>query len=570
MNNIEFTLEKPHVSASPHQRTEVTTARLMTDVCIAMLPALFWGVYHFGMYSLLVTAATVLACVVSEYAFEYFMGKPITVKDMSAVVTGMILALNMPPYIPLWIPMLGGVFAIIVVKQLYGGLGQNFMNPALAARCFLLISFARQMTDFSVESMPWATTVVDGVSGATPLAYIKAGGEVDITSLLVGNIPGTIGEVSVIALLIGAAYLLIRGVITLRIPASYILTVLVFTAFFGGRGLDPYYLLCEICAGGLIFGAFFMATDYVTGPLTPNGQIIYGIIIGILTGLFRLFGGSAEGVSYAIILGNVLCPLIEKYTVPTAFGKGKYQKSKTRSAESKLNNMVVVKTFAITLVSGVLLGGVYVLTKDPIDKANEAALYSAYEELVPGADKYVDMSENEAAAAVVENINAELSESGVYGDVTVNNVVTATDGSGNVMGYVVDVTDHEGYGGDIQITVGYMPDGDTGKIKSTGISFLAIAETAGLGMKAEEPQFKDQFTGKPAMAEGDAPLALTVTKSGEAGDTEIDAISGATITSNAVTNAVNAANMAVHAAVSSDTSVIFTAASAESTEGGNE
>lgn len=546
MNNIEFIPEKPHVSSSPHFRTEVTTRRLMTDVCIAMLPALLWGVYHFGIYSLIVTAATVFACVLSEYAFEYFMGKPITIKDMSAVVTGMILALNMPPEIPVWIPMLGGVFAIIVVKQLYGGLGQNFMNPALAARCFLLISFAKPMTDFSVEAMPWATKVVDGVSGATPLAYLKAGGEVDLVSLLIGNIPGTIGEVSVIALLIGAAYLVFRKVISLRIPLSYILTVLVFTALFSGRGLDPYYLLCEICAGGLIFGAFFMATDYVTGPLTPDGQIVYGIVMGILTGLFRLFGGSAEGVSYAIILGNVLCPLIEKYTVPTAFGKGKYQKNKNKSAESKLNRMVVVKTFVITLVSGVLLGGVYVLTKEPIEAANRAALYAAYEELVPGASEYKDMSENEALAAAVENTNALLSADGTYGDVTVNNLVTATDESGNVMGYIVDVTDHEAYDGDIEITVGYMPD-ESGELKNTGISFLTITETAGLGMKAQNPEFKDQYTGKPVSADGNAPLALTVTKSGNAGETEINAISGATVTSKAVTNAVNAANMAVNA-----------------------
>ena len=188
------------------------------------------------------------------------------------------------------------------------------MNPALAARCFLLISFAKSMTDFSVN----------GVSGATPLAAIKAGETVSLSDLFFGFIPGTIGEISTLALLIGAAYLLYKKVISIRIPAAYILTVAVFVAIFGGHGLDFYYIACEICAGGLIFGAFFMATDYVTGPLTPMGQIIYGIVLGILTGLFRIFGGSAEGVSYAIILGNILCPLIEKNTIPTAFGKGRY------------------------------------------------------------------------------------------------------------------------------------------------------------------------------------------------------------------------------------------------------
>ena len=264
------------------------------------------------------TIATVAACVISEYVYERCMKLPITIDDGSAVVTGMILALNMPPQIPLFIPVLGGVFAIIVVKQLYGGLGQNFMNPALAARCFLMISFAKPMTDFT---MPGA---VDAVSSATPLAVMKAGESVSLTDLFIGNISGTIGEVSALALLLGAAYLLARKVISIRIPGMYILTFVVFMLVFSGHGLDPYYLACQVCGGGLIFGAFFMATDYVTGPLTPAGQMVYGVILGVLTGIFRVFGASAEGVSYAIILSNILCPLIEKYTVPTAFGKGRY------------------------------------------------------------------------------------------------------------------------------------------------------------------------------------------------------------------------------------------------------
>ena len=318
-----------HVSSSPHFRAATTTKNLMYDVIIAMIPALAWGVYRFGFYSLVITIATVLACVVSEYAFEYFMKKPITISDGSAVVTGMILALNMPPEIPFWIPMLGGVFAIIVVKQLYGGLGENFMNPALAARCFLLIAFAKKMTDFTVN----------GVSGATPLAELKAGGDASLSALFFGQHAGTIGEVSTIALLIGAAYLLARKVITIRIPATYIITTVIMMGLFGGRGFDPYYLACEVCAGGLVFGAFFMATDYVTSPLTPTGQIVYGVVLGVLTGLFRVFGGSAEGVSYAIILGNIMCPLIERFTVPTAFGKGRYAElTKKLLAEHKIQN----------------------------------------------------------------------------------------------------------------------------------------------------------------------------------------------------------------------------------------
>ena len=188
------------------------------------------------------------------------------------------------------------------------------MNPALAARCFLLISFAGKMTNISYSGF-------DGVSGATPLAVLKSGGTVDVPAMFVGNIPGTIGEVSVIALLIGAAYLLAKKVISIRIPGTYILTVVVFAILFGGHGFDLNYIAAHLCGGGLIFGAFFMATDYVTSPITPKGQIVFGILLGVLTGLFRIFGGSAEGGSYAIIISNILVPLIEKVTLPKAFGK---------------------------------------------------------------------------------------------------------------------------------------------------------------------------------------------------------------------------------------------------------
>ena len=300
-----------NVSSSPHVRDRVTTKSIMYDVLIAMLPAAAFGVYQFGFHALLVLIETMAVCVISEYVFEKALGRPVTIADGSALVTGMILALNMPPDIPVWMPALGGVFAIIIVKQLYGGLGQNFMNPALAARCFLLISFTGKMTTFTL----------DGVSGATPLAVLKSGGNVDAAAMFLGRIPGTIGEVSVVALLIGAVYMLVKKVITIRIPAAYILTFSVFVLLFGGHGFDLNYLAAHLCGGGLIFGAFFMATDYVTSPLTPNGQIVFGVLLGCLTGLFRLFGGSAEGVSYAIILSNIVVPLIEKVTLPTAFGK---------------------------------------------------------------------------------------------------------------------------------------------------------------------------------------------------------------------------------------------------------
>ena len=298
-----------NVSTSPHVRSSATTSSIMCDVLIAMAPAALFGIYQFGFRAFLIIVVCVASAVLTEYIYEKAMKKPVTIMDYSAAVTGLILALNMPAYIDLWIPALGSIFAILIVKQLYGGLGQNFMNPALAARCFLLISFANKMSTFTL----------DGVSGATPLSVLKNGGSVDVAAMFVGKIPGTIGEVSVVALLIGAAYLLIKKVISWKIPVTYLATFAVFVFIFGQHNLS--YVLAHLCGGGLIFGAFFMATDYVTSPITPRGQIVFGVILGILTGLFRIFGGSAEGVSYAIIISNLLVPLIEKVTYPVAFGK---------------------------------------------------------------------------------------------------------------------------------------------------------------------------------------------------------------------------------------------------------
>ncbi len=318
--------EMYNVSSNPHVRDKMSTNRLMQLVVIALLPATVFGVWNFGIHALLVVLVTVAASVLFEWLYDHFMHKPNTVADFSAVVTGLLLALNMPPEIPLWMPVLGSAFAIIVVKQLFGGLGQNFMNPALAARCFLLISFAGSMTDFHVAE--GAHAVVDSVSGATPLAAMKEYGglgDVQVSQMFLGNIQGTIGETSVIAILIGAVILVAFKVISLRIPLMYIGIFTVFLCVYmvaSGMGLDWNYLAAHLCGGGLMLGAWFMATDYVTSPITVKGQLVFGFCLGILTAIFRLFGGSAEGVSYAIIICNLLVPLIEKLTLPTAFGKG--------------------------------------------------------------------------------------------------------------------------------------------------------------------------------------------------------------------------------------------------------
>lgn len=310
------------VSSNPHIRAKDSTSNIMLYVVLSLLPATAFGVYNFGLHALLLVCITVATTVLAEYVYDKCMKKKISIGDYSAVVTGLLLALNLPPKAPLWIGVIGGLFAIIVVKMLFGGLGQNFMNPALGARCFLLISFTSIMTNFDC----------DAYTGATPLAVIKSGeGSVELMDMIIGRTAGTIGETSAVALLIGAAFLLFKKVIDLRVPGSYILSFVVFVIIFSGRGFDVNYILSQVVGGGLLLGAFFMATDYVTRPITKNGQIVFGVFLGIMTGIFRLFGPSAEGVSYAIILGNLLVPLIEKITKPTAFGKIKATKKGEKS-----------------------------------------------------------------------------------------------------------------------------------------------------------------------------------------------------------------------------------------------
>lgn len=300
------------VSSNPHIRSKVTTDKIMLCVILALLPATIFGVWNYGLHALWQILLTVAACVAAEAVYELLMKKKVTVLDFSAALTGLLLALNMPPAAPLWVGPLGGIFAIIVVKQLFGGLGQNFMNPALAARCFLLISFPGIMTNFEC----------DAYSGATPLAALKAGETVNVYNMVIGKTAGTIGETSMVAIVAGACILLLLGIIDLRIPASYIITFVLFYGIFGGHGFDGYYISAQLAGGGLMLGAFFMATDYVTRPVTKLGQIVFGILLGLLTGIFRVFGASSEGVSYAIIIGNMLVPLITRFTAPKAFGEG--------------------------------------------------------------------------------------------------------------------------------------------------------------------------------------------------------------------------------------------------------
>ena len=298
---------------------------------IALIPTTLVGIGNFGARALLVILTTCVSAVLAEYIWQRCMKQPITTNDYSALLTGLLLALNLPATLPLWMCVLGGVFAIIIVKQLFGGLGQNFMNPALGARCFLMLSFSSAMTNnFLIPkgNAVWGgyQATLDAVSSATPLMQVKEAasqGELATTlkDMFLGTTWGTIGETSALAILIGGIYLIAKKIIDWKIPVIYILTFVVFNFLYSWTP-DAYVPVSyELVGGGLMLGAFFMATDYVTSPITDKGKIIYAVLLGLLTGLFRFFGESAEGVSFAIIIGNLFVPLIERWTVPKAFGK---------------------------------------------------------------------------------------------------------------------------------------------------------------------------------------------------------------------------------------------------------
>lgn len=514
-----------NVSSSPHGRSGDTTSSIMFDVAIALVPATAFGIYWFKLPAVIIILLSVITALLTEFLFQKVTHQKVTIADGSALVTGLLLALNLSPEVPWWMPIVGSVFAILFVKQLFGGLGQNFMNPALAARCFLLISFAGKMSTFSV----------DGVTGATPLAELKAGNPVNVVDMFLGFTGGTIGEVSTLAILIGAIYLVLRKVITLWIPISYIVTFAVFVLLFGGEGFNMPFLAAQLCGGGLMLGAFFMATDYVTSPITKKGKVVFGMLLGVLTGVFRLFGPSAEGVSYAIILGNITVPLIERVTMPTAFGYGKRKGLPQKKQKGSVKQIDAVKLFVITLLAGLILGGVYQVTKTVIEENENKAKVAAYQQVCPGA---VDFVETDSFKQMLPKANSsDMFADGTLGNVLINEALMGVDAAGNQVGYVVNASSKDGFGGEIILTVGF-----DAQLKVKGIQIMTINETAGLGMKAKEPEFMNQF--KDKLVE-----QFAVTKTGAQTESDINALSGATITSKAVTGAVNAALKFIHTAV---------------------
>ena len=322
-------------TSNPHIRTSETTRSIMLDVVIAMLPALVWGVINFGIKALTLTVVSVVGCMFWEWLYRKVMKKPQSVGDLSAVVTGMLLAFVCPPSTPYWMIIIGDFFSIIVVKQLFGGIGKNFVNPALAGRAFLVGSYAGVMTTWinpAIDKAPLMGSTADIVTAATPMAYLKTGdvaaltAEYSVMDVFLGKIGGSMGEVSALLLIIGGVYLIWRKVINWQTPVAYIGTVAVLSFLFPKAGSSLEWMLYSIFGGGLMLGAFFMATDYATSPVTKKGQQIYGIGCGLFTVLIRYFGSYNEGVCYSIMVMNCCTALIDKYTKPTRFGVVKSDK----------------------------------------------------------------------------------------------------------------------------------------------------------------------------------------------------------------------------------------------------
>lgn len=326
------------VTSNPIVRTPRSTDKIMLDVIIALVPALGVGAYMFGMNVAILLVVNVACCVIFEWAYRKLMKKNTSVGDLSAVVTGVLLTCVMPSAAPWWLGIIGSFFAIIVVKQLYGGIGKNFLNPALAARAFLSAAYAAYMTAWAVPSV-MRDVVVDATTMSTPLSYMHTGDALpeyfNFLNMFLGGIPGSIGEVSALALLIGGAYLLIRKVITWRIPVTFIGTVAVLTLVFGKEGYSNVdWMLYNVLSGGLILGACFMATDYSTSPVNLNGQLIFGVGCGAITVLIRYFGSYPEGVSYAILIMNCCTWALDKATRPRQFGMSR-EDIKAKKAAAK-------------------------------------------------------------------------------------------------------------------------------------------------------------------------------------------------------------------------------------------
>ena len=501
-----------NLSSAPHVRDKWTTPFIMRMVALSLMPATIVGILVYGWNAFAIVALSVISAVAAEWVFCKICRKPSTIWDGSAVVTGLLLALSLGPQTPLYCPVIGSIFAIVVCKCCFGGLGKNFINPALAARCFLLISFANAMA---------IKPSLDAVASATPVGALKAFEQVDITKMFLGTADGVIGG-SVLALLVGGLLLWSLDIIHGQICFSVLIGFTLLIGLFGGEGFDPKFLLAHLCGGGVVMGAFFMATDYVTSPVSKLGQLIYGCLIGVLGGLFRLKGNTADSFSYAIIIGNVCTPLIDTYIVQKPFAYRKVGKTRKTSKQPFRIPKPVIALTLIAAIAGVALSGVFSMTKDKIDEQETLKKAASYTEVCPEAESF----------AIHEEANTKIEEKAGtdwhadYPSARINEVFECRDAAGGVVGYALSITS-KGFGGDVTMAMGIRADGTI-----SGIAFTELKETAGLGMKADEPEFKDQFPGKS--------VSIDLVKGAPQDDNDISAITGATVTSTAVYNAVNA------------------------------
>lgn len=508
-------MNKLIVSLSPHVHGGDSVKKNMYGVLIALIPAFLVSLYFFGLGALIVTATSVAACLFFEWAIGKFLMKKetTTITDGSAIITGVLLAFNLPSNLPIWIIILGALFAIGVGKMSFGGLGCNPFNPALAGRVFLLLSFPVQMTTWPAVGQ--LTAYTDATTAATPLAIMKGviNGAPGMSlsdlpgafDLLIGNNGGCLGEVSALALLLGLFYMLWKKIITWHIPVSILVTVFVFSGIMYLVNPELYVSpVVQLLSGGLMLGAVFMATDYVTSPMSHKGMLIYGVCIGLLTVIIRLFGAYPEGMSFAILIMNAFTPLINTYVKPKRFGEVAKKK------ESSLKNMLLVLT-GVTAISVALLAYVNELTKEPIAQANAKTLSDAVSAVVPGFDN------DPIAEKKMQEVN------GVQ-----YSVYPATKG-GEYIGAAVEAV-AMGFGGELKVLVGFDAEG-----KIIDYSLLSHVETPGLGSKAADWFKKGNKGDITGMNPGEA--ALTVSKDGG----KVDAITASTITSRAFLNAVNAA-----------------------------
>lgn len=527
----------PSGSRIPPQLSQsYTTQAIMQDVLVALLPAWGMSVYLFGPRVLAITAISIAACVLFEYAYRRITGKSKTIQDLSACVTGLLLAMCLPASASYWAPILGSAFAIIVVKQFYGGLGGNFMNPALAGR-MLLCTFPHLMTTWT-EALDWPPVFgkVDAVSAATPMSYLcnDALPPLELEQMLLGQHGGSIGEVSVLMLLLGGAYLIVRGVISPRIPLSFLGTVAFITFFTPRAGTNFEWMLAHLCSGGLVLGAFFMATDYTTSPVTPKGQIFYGIGCGVLTVLLRYYGSYPDGVGWAILTMNCCVWLLDRAGMPRRFGVEHFVftrkvirrviagmddirfvkpnwKKFSRSDDGLMpgeEHLDQIKHFgrcalsltAVTLLCGLMVTGVYLYTDLDIARRGNQEEQAILQQVMPAAEF---RSETPYRSPDAVSISAGYSAS-------------------ELLGYCVEVQT-PGFGGIITMVVGIDLDG-----KVTGIAITDHRETLDMGTPALEPDYLDHFVGRSGT------LKLT-------GLNKIDVLSGATVTSKAVITGVNKA-----------------------------